>query len=96
METYEQILEQMQKLSEGERKQKMEEMTKICRDYCGKCPSYEGTGETRLLFCGTGKSEIIKRERGCLCSECPVQEMMHMRWIFYCTRGSAKEQLAKE
>ena len=98
MPRYEEVLESMKNLSEDEIKAKVEEAKKICADYCGKCPSYTGTGETKLVFCSpmVGKSEIIKEEKGCLCGSCPVQQSMGLRWGYYCTRGSAKEQLDAE
>lgn len=90
--TYEEIMKDMMSLPEAERAAKMAEATKICRDFCGRCPSYKGTGETALLFCANGKSSIIKDERGCICGGCPVQKNMALRWRYYCTRGSGREQ----
>lgn len=88
--TFEKTMETMGKMSPDEMKAKMAELTKICM--CGKCPSYKGTGETRLLFCATGKSGIIKKEKGCVCPACPVTEKLGLRWIYYCTKGTGKEQ----
>ncbi len=90
--TFEEIMEGMMKLSEAERSAKMGEAARICRDFCGECPSYTGTGETALLFCANGKSEKIKEEKGCLCGGCPVQKNMALRWNYYCTKGSGREQ----
>ncbi len=93
---YEDVLKEMSKLSEEEIKKRMETASKICANYCGKCPTYSGTGETKLLFCGIGKSEMIEEEKGCMCPPCPVQSEMNLRWQYYCTRGSGREQLEKE
>ena len=65
---------------------------KVCKDYCGKCPSYTGTGETDFGFCATGKSSKITEEKGCICAGCPITKGMALRWEYYCTRGSDREQ----
>ena len=91
--TFEKVMESMKDMPEEEMMAKMEANKKICKEYCGNCPSYKDTGETELMFCSTGKSEIIKDEKGCLCGGCPVQKNMCLRWQYYCTRGSGKEQL---
>ncbi|MFQ5815025.1 MAG: DUF2769 domain-containing protein [Candidatus Hydrothermarchaeaceae archaeon] len=97
MPTYEEIMEQMAGMSEEEIRAATEESKKICAEYCGVCPSYKGTGETELLFCATGKSGKITKEKGCLCGSCPVQtQRMNLRWDYYCTKGSGGEQLAAE
>ncbi len=96
MPTYEEILEQMAGMSEGEMKARIEEGKKLCAEYCGVCPSYTGTGETELVFCATGKSDKITEEKGCICGGCPLQKNMNLRWDFYCTKGSGREQSAAE
>ncbi len=88
--TFEQNMEAMNRMSPKEMDAKIKELTKIC--ICGKCPTYAGTGEKRLLFCATGKSTIIKKEKGCICPGCPVQKNMSLRWDYYCLKGSGKEQ----
>ena len=90
--SFEEKIEAMKDLPEEELMKRLEEMNGICKNYCGECPSYTGTGEARLVFCATGMSNIIQEERGCLCPNCPVTKMMSLRWKFYCTRGSGKEQ----
>ena len=87
--TFEQAMEAMGKISPEEMKTRVAELTKLC--ICGKCPSYKGTGEQKLLFCVTGKSALIKKEKGCVCPTCPVTEMIGLRWIYYCMKGSGKE-----
>lgn len=87
--TFEHVMEAMDRMSPGEREARISELTEIC--ICGSCPTYDGTGETRLLFCVTGKSGMIKEEKGCLCPGCPVQDKMALRWDYYCLKGSGKE-----
>jgi len=94
--SFEEKMEMMKNISSEEMMKKFEEMKEICKNYCGECPSYTGTGETELVFCSTGSSAIIRVEKGCLCPNCPVTRMMSLRWEFYCTRGSAKEQAGIE
>jgi len=86
----------MEDLTEEEMAEKIKEIKKICADYCGNCPSYMGTGEEDLGFCAIGKSKHITEEKGCLCGSCPVTENMSLRWGYYCTRGSGREQAKKE
>ncbi len=88
--TFEKTMEAMSKMSPDEMKAGLAELTKMC--ICGKCPSYKGTGEKKLLFCAIGKSAIIKKENGCVCPACPVTEKLGLRWIYYCMKGSGKEQ----
>jgi hypothetical protein len=94
MPTFEQAIEAMNKLSLNEIEKKMAQLTKMC--ICGKCPSYMDTGEKKLLFCLTGKSTIIKDEKGCICMTCPVTNKLGMKWTYYCIRGSGKEQAGKK
>ncbi len=88
--TFEHAMEEMGKMSPEEIKKKIAELTKMC--ICGKCPSYKGTGEKKLLFCTAGKSAIIKKEKGCVCPTCPVTEKVGLRWLYYCIKGPGKEQ----
>ncbi|MCK5661811.1 MAG: DUF2769 domain-containing protein, partial [Methanosarcinales archaeon] len=39
-----------------------------------------------------GKSKCITEENGCICGGCPVTEKMGLKHIYYCTKGSEKEQ----
>lgn len=87
--TFEEKMTIILKMSEKEKKQSAEQIPYMCKDYCGRCPSYVGTGETKLAFCTLGKSEIIKEQKGCLCSQCPISKTMSMRWDHYCSKGDA-------
>jgi hypothetical protein len=91
---FEEAMEMMAKMSQEEMMAAKAEMKKMC--VCGNCPSYGGTGETELLFCSTGKSQKITEEKGCICGGCPVTPKMGLRWGYYCTRGSGREQLGSE
>ncbi len=41
----------------------LEQIKFICKDYCEKCPSYHGIGETDLAFCSIDKSSLIKEKK---------------------------------
>ncbi|MFB0563591.1 MAG: DUF2769 domain-containing protein [Candidatus Lokiarchaeia archaeon] len=79
------------KMSEKQKMDSREQVIYMCRDYCGKCPSYEGTREESLAFCMEGKSSVITEKKACLCGECPISRTMSLRWEHYCTDGSALE-----
>jgi hypothetical protein len=91
---FEDVMKQMGQMSEEERKAQTAENMKLC--ICAACPTYVGTGESKVYFCSMGKSEVIKEEKGCTCPECPVTARMGLRWEFYCTRGAGREQMASE
>ena len=65
----------------------LEEVKRVCSGFCSACPSYKGSGETRLGFCFTGKSSKIKQEKGCLCGSCPIQLRYSLKGSYYYTRG---------
>ena len=88
---YEEKIKIMKGMTEKQLQESLEQVKFMCKDYCGKCPSYQGTGETNLAFCSIGKSSIIKEKKGCLCKQCPISKMMSLRWEFYCTEGNTLE-----
>jgi len=90
--TFEEKMEMLySKMSEKEKKDSREQVIYMCREYCGKCPSHEGTGEESLAFCMVGKSSVITEKKACLCRQCPITKMMSLRWGYYCTDGTAME-----
>ncbi len=96
--TFEDVMKEMEKkkLSPEEMQKRLNDAKKICKDYCGECPTYVGTGETQLVFCWMSKSKKIKVAKGCMCPDCPVQRNAFQRWDYYCINGSAMEQLKAE
>ncbi len=86
---FEEKIQIMNAMTEKQLQDSLEQVKFMCKDYCGKCPSYVGTGETNLAFCSIGKSSIIKEKKGCLCKQCPISKTMSLRWEFYCTDGNA-------
>ena len=90
--TFEEKMELLySKMSEKEKKDSREQVIYMCREYCGKCPSHEGTGEESLAFCMEGKSSKITEKKACLCGQCPITKTMSLRWEYYCTDGTATE-----
>lgn len=60
---------------------------------CSTCPSWVECGEKGgFCFHTIGKSSCIKEEKGCICGGCPVFEKMSLANIYFCTKGSEKEQ----
>lgn len=88
---FEEKIKIMNGMSERQLQENLEQVKYMCKDYCGKCPSYQGTRETDFAFCSIGKSSHIKEKKGCLCKQCPISKMMSLRWEFYCTEGNAME-----
>ncbi len=90
MDKWEEMMQKFMALPEDERMKQIEQSKTMC--FCKDCPSYTGMGEIGLLFCGVGKSLIIKDEKGCTCGLCPVVAHMGLTRLYYCTRGNEKEQ----
>jgi hypothetical protein len=88
--THDQIMAELMKRPKAEMEARMAELKGLCT--CADCPTYKGTGETSLLFCALGKSQLIKKEMECFCAPCPVTDAVELRWNFYCTRGSGRQQ----
>lgn len=79
----------MGKMSEKEIKRSAEQVLYLCQ--CSKCKTCMGSGETNLVFCSLGRSEVIRERKNCLCSTCAIAKTMSLRWDYYCIRGSAVE-----
>jgi len=59
-----------------------------CKDFCGSCPSYAGTGE--WLFCARGKSIKKVVRNGCLCPACQVYIDYGLEGDYFCDKGAPK------
>jgi len=90
MDKWEEMMQKFMALPEADRMKQIEQSKTMC--ICKDCPSYTDIRETELLFCGVGKSSIIKDEKGCTCGLCPVVSHMGLTRLYYCTRGNEKEQ----
>jgi len=65
------------------------ENERICRDFCGTCPTFPDTGE--LLFCARGKSSSPKKEMGCNCGVCDVWNKYSLKDFYYCIKVSSEQ-----
>ena len=87
-----------EKMTPEQIEEKKKEIMAMCT--CAGCPSYKDCsqegGEAELGFCfpTIGKSKCITEEKECICKECPATAKMGLKNLYYCTRGSEKEQLA--
>ncbi len=68
-----------------------QEMEKLC--ICRQCPSFIDC-QKDIAFClaETGKSQCIKKEKGCICFGCPVEKRMGFTHGYYCMRVPEKDQ----
>jgi hypothetical protein len=72
----------------------MDEKEAIGKCICKVCPTYVKC-EGSIAYCFTGKNKCIQKAKGCLCPGCPVQNKTGFTRLFYCMRGSNKEQTGK-
>jgi len=78
-------------MSMEEMDQKKAMVLEMC--ICANCPSWVECGENGgYCFPTIGKSGCITEEKGCTCGGCPVTEKMSLKNIYFCTKGSEKEQ----
>ena len=78
-------------VSSEDMEKKKEMVLSMCT--CPDCPSWVECGEKGgFCFQTIGKSDCIETEKGCICGACPVKEKMRLRHVYFCTRGSEKEQ----
>lgn len=63
---------------------------------CKSCPTYVDCGEKGgFCFFTIGKSSCIEEEKGCICPSCPVYSQMGLKNMYYCIKGSEKDQLGQ-
>ncbi len=75
-----------------EMEQKKQMVLSMCT--CANCPSWvDGNEKGGYCFPTIGKSKVITEEKGCICGGCPIYAKMGLKNMFFCTRGSEKEQL---
>lgn len=64
-------------------------LTPLC--ICSRCPSYPGEKDPRV-YCARGASAKPITQKGCICSNCPIQKMLRMKNMYYCYSGSNQQQ----
>jgi hypothetical protein len=77
----------MPNMTDTDLKRSTEQVAYMCK--CTNCPSNQGTGEKRTVFCNLGKNPLIQEKKGCLCRDCPLTKMISLRWDYYCMQGSS-------
>ncbi len=62
----------------------------VCQ--CPGCPSYPpcGNDQAAMVFCFSTKIRCVTRERGCICSTCPVYGKYDLKGDYFCIKGAAK------
>lgn len=81
-------------MNQKEMKEKKKMVLDMC--ICAKCPSWiECDEKGGFCFPTIGKSKCITEEKGCTCGMCPVTTKIDLKNIYFCTKGSEKEQLGK-
>jgi hypothetical protein len=58
---------------------------------CSKCPTYAGNKDPKV-YCARGASPQPIEMKGCKCADCPVQKMMRLKNMYYCYKGSNRQQ----
>ena len=84
----------MKRMSPERKQAQLDADRRLC--ICPTCPSYAGTGETEVLFCLQGKSQVLTLDKGCTCLDCPMTARLGVRWKDYCFKGSGEERLQQE
>lgn len=93
MDKFEEIWEKVKKMSKEERDKLFEKNKRKC--ICPACPTYTDCAKSKdeLMFCAKGKSrKCITREKGCICSECPLKDKAELQHKYFCIKGSEKQQ----
>jgi hypothetical protein len=95
-EPVEEPVEEKPETSPDQTEDKKEMVVRMC--ICEGCPSYKDCSTEgavkELGFCypEVGKSRCIAEEKGCTCASCPVFTQMQLKNLYYCTKGSEKDQ----
>jgi hypothetical protein len=95
MDKFEQLLDDVGKMSESEQNNAIETYKESC--ICNTCPTWNKCAEdaNEKLFCVTGKSvNCISEIKGCMCPTCPLAESLDVGKArnTYCVNGSEMEQ----
>ncbi len=74
-------------MSPDQTKNAHEEIMTKCK--CTECPTFvEGNEPQGYCFPVVGTSSVIKHEKDCICTTCPVYKDYELSHTFYCTRCS--------
>ena len=95
MDKFEQKVQEVMEMSEGDRNNAIAEFKKSC--ICPTCPTYNECAKDAMegLYCVLGKSgNCITMEKGCECPNCPLAQSLDVgvKNNTYCIQGSEMEQ----
>ena len=94
MDKFEELIKQLNELSEDARNERVKELEKDC--VCPICPSYNQCAKDKdeNIFCLKDKSNCIDQQKGCMCPTCPFASEYKIGVFhnFYCMRGGELEQ----
>jgi Protein of unknown function (DUF2769). len=95
MDTFEEAMQKMQKMSDAEQKKMINHLKEMC--LCPGCPTYNNCmrEKSEKLFCTLGKSACSVTKKSCLCPGCPVTSRMGLTMMFYCANGSEAQRRKK-
>jgi len=95
MDKFEELIKQLDGMSNEDRNKKHIELEKDC--VCPICPTYTECAKNAAenMFCVRDKSEeCITKEKGCMCPTCPLAAKYKIGVVFnfYCMRGKELNQ----
>ncbi len=93
MDKFEETMQMMSKMTEKERMKAVEDNKGLC--ICPDCPTYNECAQKKgeVFYCGLGRSPAcVTKEEGCICPACPITEKMGLTNLYFCTRGTEREQ----
>ena len=95
MDTFENMMQMMSKMTEEERMKTIKANKVLC--VCPTCPTYNECAKEKgeLFYCALGVSTTcIIQESGCICPACPITEKMGLTKDYFCIQGTESQQRA--
>ena len=93
MDKFVEAMQMMAKMTNEEKMNAIGANKALC--ICGGCPSYNECAKEKgeMLYCSLGASpSCITEATVCICAGCPVTPKMGLKYQYFCTKGSEKEQ----
>ncbi|MCW3997579.1 MAG: DUF2769 domain-containing protein [Candidatus Bathyarchaeota archaeon] len=93
MDKFVEAMQMMAKMTDEEKMKAIDMNKSLC--ICRACPSYNDCAKENgeLLYCSLGSSPTcITEATVCICTGCPVTSKMGLKNLYFCTKGSEKEQ----
>jgi len=97
MDNFEELINQLNEMSEDEKIGKIKELEPDC--VCPICPTFNQCAKDAVenIFCLKDESKCINKEKGCMCPTCPFAAKYKIGVFhnFYCMRGGEIKQRNK-